>query len=173
MAQAHGWELTVQRPGFIWGAGRAAIGGMGRQAGPFYVLIGPATRLPLTHVDNCADCFVEATGNPAAIGQVFNVVDDDHIRVWRYAREHARGAGRRAVPIPVPYHLGLATTHLAAAVSRGLFGKKGRLPSILTPRRFEAQFKPLRFSNRRLREILRWSPPLGFAACLDRTYKAE
>jgi hypothetical protein len=55
-------------------------------------------------------------------------------------------------------------------VSRIFFGKKGRLPSLLTPRRFEAQFKPVRFSNRKLREKLQWKPPLNFDECLSTTY---
>jgi nucleoside-diphosphate-sugar epimerase len=173
LAAAHGFELTVLRPGFIWGSGRAEIAGMGRIVGRAYVMIGPTTRLPLTHVENCADCLVASLESPAAIGQVFNVVDDDVVRVWRYAREHARGTGRRGIPVPVPYVLGLAIAHLAAATSRLLFGRKGKLPSLLTPRRFEAQFKPLRYSNRRLREALGWKPPLRLAERLASTYASK
>jgi nucleoside-diphosphate-sugar epimerase len=169
-AKDHEWEVTVLRPGFIWGAGRAAIAGMGRRLGSCYLLIGPWTRLPLTHVENCADCFVASVENAAAIGQVFNVIDDDAVRVWRYAREYARGTGQAGIPVPIPYLAGLGLARLAALTSRLLFGKKGRLPSLLTPRRFVAQFKPLRFSNRNLRHGLGWSPPLSFEECLARTY---
>lgn len=170
MAARHGFQLTVLRPGFIWGAGRSEIAGMGRIFGRAYLMVGPATRLPLTHVENCADCVAAATENPAAIGRVFNVVDDDDVRVWRYAREHARRSGRRGFPIPVPYRVGLGIAHLAAATSRFFFGSKGKLPSLLTPRRFQAQFKPLRYRNRRLQEVLGWKAPLTFEACLTRTY---
>jgi nucleoside-diphosphate-sugar epimerase len=97
VARNRGWEVTVLRPGFIWGVGRAAIAGMGRNVGSFYVMVGPCTRLPLTHVENCADCFVAAIESPAASGQVFNVIDGDAVRVWRYAREFARGTGRRGL----------------------------------------------------------------------------
>lgn len=172
-AASLGLQLTVLRPGFIWGAGRAEIAGMGRVMGRAYVLVGPTTRLPLTHVENCADCVVAALENPGSVGEVFNVVDDDRIRVWRYAREHARGTHKRGIPIPIPYWLGLALAHLAATTSRVLFGRKGKLPSLLTPRRFEAQFKPLRYSSRKLRETLGWRPPLAFADCLERTYRSR
>jgi UDP-glucose 4-epimerase len=172
MTATHGFELTVLRPGFIWGRGRAEIAGMGRIFGRAYLMIGPATRLPLTHVDNCADCVAAATENADGIGQVFNVVDGDDVRVWRYAREHARRSGRRGFPVPVPYVAGLGLALLAAATSRVLFGGKGKLPSLLTPRRFQAQFKPLRYSTRRLREVLGWRPPLSFEQCLARTYGA-
>jgi UDP-glucose 4-epimerase len=169
-AQSGGWQLTVLRPGFIWGRGREVIAGMGRIVGSNYLLIGPLTRLPLTHVENCADCFAAALEHPAAVGEVFNVVDGDAVRVWRYAREHARATGGGGVPIPIPYLVGLGITHLAQFTSRRLFGEKGRLPSLLTPHRFVAQFKPLRFSNGKLRRVLGWSPPLGFEQCLARTY---
>lgn len=172
-AKDGGWQVTVLRPGFIWGVGRAAIAGMGRVLGSWYLLIGPWTRLPLTHVDNCADCFVTAVENPATIGHVFNVIDDDAVRVWRYAREHARGTARAGKPVPIPYLVGLGLAQLAALTSRLLFGKKGRLPSLLTPHRFVAQFKPLRFSNRKLREVMGWSPPVTFEECLARTYGPE
>jgi nucleoside-diphosphate-sugar epimerase len=168
-----GLELTVLRPGFIWGQGRAEPAGMGRVVGRAYVLFGPATRLPLTHVLNCADAIAVATENRAAIGGVFNVVDDDSVRVWRYAREHARGTGRVGFPLPVPYAVGMGVARLAGATSRFFFGEKGKLPSLFTPRRFEAQFKPLRYSNRRLREVLGWKAPLSFDACLARTFGAR
>ena len=55
-----------------------------------YLLFGPFTRLPLSYVDNCADCLVTAVENPAASGEIFNIIDGDEVRVWQYAREYAR-----------------------------------------------------------------------------------
>jgi nucleoside-diphosphate-sugar epimerase len=170
LAASHSWQLTVMRPGFIWGAGHADIAGMGRHFGRRYLMFGPFTRLPLTHVVNCADCLVNAVESPAAIGQSFNVIDGDQIRVLRYVREYARRSGEGGSLIPVPYYLGLGMAQLASLTSRALFGKKGKLPSLLTPRRYQAQFKPLRFSNKKLQEILQWSPPLDFDECLKLTY---
>jgi UDP-glucose 4-epimerase len=169
-AAAHGWGLTIMRPGFIWGPGHAAIAGMGRHFGPVYLLFGPLTRLPLAHVINCADCIVAAVESPSSVGENFNVVDGDDIRVWRYAHEYAKRTKQHGLFVPLPYQLGLGIAKLASLTSRALFGKKGKLPSILMPRRFESQFKPIRFSNQKLREILKWSPPLNFEECLNSTY---
>ena len=169
-AAANSWDLTVMRPGFIWGPDRALIAGMGRHFSGGYVMFGPFTRLPLTHVVNCADSIVKAVENHAAVGKIFNVVDDDDVRVWRYVREYAKGTRERGVPIPIPYFVGLGLAKLAALTSRMLFGPGGKLPSLLTPRRFEAQFKPLRFSNRTLRDVLAWRPPLSFAESVRATY---
>lgn len=165
-AAAHSWDLTVLRPGLIWGPGNAEIARMGRRFGRVYLMIGPFARLPLTYVTNCADCLVMALENPAAIGETFNVVDGDDIRVWRYVREYARCSGQRAILLPVPYSLAALVAHLASRTSRLLFGTKGRLPSLLMPRRFRSQFKPIRFSNQKLREKLAWSPRLSFDQCV-------
>jgi len=169
-AAAHHWDLTIMRPGFIWGSQHAAIAGMGRKFGRIYLLFGPTTRLPLSHVVNCADCIVAALECPRAIGQSFNVVDGDDIRVWRYAREYANRTREGGLFLPVPYRLGLGIAKLASMTSRIFFGKKGKLPSLLAARRFESQFKPVRFSNQKVMETLKWNPPLDFASCLEATY---
>lgn len=169
-AKKHSWDLTITRPGFIWGEGHAQIAGMGRQFGRLYLLFGPFTRLPLSHVDNCADCLVAAVENPAASGEIFNIIDGDEVRVWQYVREYARRSGQRGFLLPVPYRVGLGLAQLAAFTSRRLFGSKGKLPSLLTPRRFESQFKPMRFSNQKLRAKLTRTPSLSFKQCLDRTF---
>src|ERR1700732_565297 len=135
------------------------------QFGRIYLLFGPFTRLPLSHVENCADCLATAIENPASSGEILNLIDGDDIRVWRYAREYARRSGQRGFLLPVPYRVGLGVAQLAALTSRTLFGSKGKLPSLLTPRRFESQFKPIRFSNRQVTSVLDWSPRLSFDQC--------
>lgn len=169
-ATKHSWSVTTMRPGFIWGARHAEIAGMGRHFGRVYLMFGPFTRLPLSHVVNCADCLVSAVESEAAIDQVFNVIDGDEIRVWRYAREYARRSGQRGLLVPLPYGLGHGVARLASLVSGALFGKKGKVPSLLMPRRFEAQFKPVRFSNQKARRLLNWQPPASFNECLDLSF---
>jgi UDP-glucose 4-epimerase len=173
LARTHGWDLTIMRPGFMWGPSHAEIAGMGRRFGPLQLMFGPLSRLPLSHVVNCADALVAAIESQNSAGETFNVIDGDDIRVWRYAREYARRSGRGGVPLPLPYGVGLGIAQCASLVSRMLFGKKGKLPSLLTPPRFQQQFKPLRFSNKVLREKLAWTPPLDFDDCLRETYARE
>jgi nucleoside-diphosphate-sugar epimerase len=169
-AKDHAWNLTIARPGFVWGPQRASVAGLGRHRGPLYVMFGPFNRLPLCHVFNCADCLVTMLAAPAAIGGTFNVVDTDDVRVWRYVLEYVQRTGQPGLPVPVPYWLALAMARLASRVNETLFKGKLRLPSLLMARRFESQFKPLRFSNRKLHDLLAWTPPLNFEACLKQTY---
>jgi UDP-glucose 4-epimerase len=165
-------SLTMLRPGFIWGAGRSEIAGMGRRFARLYFSIGPLATLPLCHVENCADAIVTATESPAAVGETFNVIDHNDIRRWQYLYEYMRGTGQFGMVFAIPYNLGLQLAKLTSFIAFRVFGIT-RLPSILTPRRFEAQFKPLVFSNEKMRLRLGWIAPLRFKACLSATYKSK
>ena len=169
-AEANGLALTVLRPGFIWGEGHTELAGMGRKFGPLFVMFGPFTHLPLIHVVNCADAVAAALKAPAAIGETFNLVDDDDVSVWRYVREYMRCSGLRGIYLPLPYGLGLAVAKLAGWVSRRLFGERGQLPSLLATRRFRSQFRPLRFPNQKARTHLSWRGRLTFAQALEASY---
>lgn len=165
-AEHDGLELTVLRPGFVWGPGKEFVDGAGPRVGGVQVVFGPAGRLPLTHVVNCADCFAAAVGSDAAVGATLNVVDGDAPRTWRYARDVSGRAD--GVRVPVPYVLGFALVRLVHRVARALLGERLRLPSIFVPRRFEARFKPVRATGAEARRVLGWQPPLGYEEALNR-----
>lgn len=170
LSEKYAFNVTLMRPGFIWGPGHVEIAGMGRRYGRLYLMFGPLTRLPLSYVANCAGCLVSAVENKASSNQTFNVVDGDEVSVWRYAKEYARRSGHRGFFIPLPYSVGLGVAHMAALTSRMLFGERGKLPSILMPRRFQWQFKPIRFSNQKARQVLEWKPIVGFNESLDSSF---
>jgi nucleoside-diphosphate-sugar epimerase len=170
MADEHGWALTVLRPGFIWGRGNEDLAGLGQTLGRVQIVFGPSTHLALTHVDNCAHVFAEATEKPQAIGQTFNIVDDEGLTIWQYLRDFLRGTGQKRWRVPIPYRLAIVVVRLARWTSKRIFRGKGKLPSILVPSRFEARFKPLGFTNRKVREVLGWTPPLDRAEQFQRTY---
>lgn len=166
-ASQNGWDLTVLRPGFIWGRDHGYNAAMGHQVGKFQIVIGPLTRLPLTHVENCADLFALAVEDPRAKGETLNVVDSDGPRTWSFLREYLRGTGERRFRIPIPYPLAYWSIRLAFAT---VFRRNLKLPNLLIPCRFEGRLKPLRYTNRRAREVLGWRPPLGFRECFSRTF---
>ena len=166
-AEKHGWDLTVLRPGFIWGRDHSYLAALGQQFGRHHLVIGPLTRMPMTHVENCADAFVLAAVDARARGQTFNVVDGPGERIWTYLSDYVRGSDRPGWRLPVPYWLSIMMVRLAFAT---VFRTATKVPSILIPRRLEARLKPLRFENRRLRETLGWTPPLDYQQCLARTY---
>ncbi|XUM21785.1 NAD-dependent epimerase/dehydratase family protein [Bradyrhizobium oligotrophicum S58] len=165
--EEHGWDLTVLRPGFIWGRGHGYLAALGQQIGRHHVVIGPLTRIPMTHVENCADVFALAAADPRAIGQTLNVVDGPGERVWTYLSDYMRGTGERGLRLPIPHWLASTVVRLAFAT---VFRRATKVPAILTPKKFDAMLKPLRFDNRKLRETLGWTPPLDYEQCLARTY---
>lgn len=167
LAERHGWDLTVLRPGFIWGKDHADLASLGQKIGPIRLVIGPFSRTPVTHVENCADLFALCAFDPRARGATFNVVDGEGERIWSFLGDYLRGTGERGFRIPVPYLLAYLVVRLAYD---WLFDKNPKLPHVLVPCRFEGRLKPLRFSNRLAREVLGWTPPLDHRACLARTY---
>jgi UDP-glucose 4-epimerase len=168
VARRAGLDLTVLRPGYLWGPGNELVVGVGQRVGGGQLVIGPLARLPLTHVENCADCFVAATESDAAVGATFNVVDGHGIRTWRYARDVSGGSGLR---IPVPYALAFGLVRAVHRVARVVLGSRVRLPSIFVPRRFEARFKPVRSRPAELERVLGWRPPLSYDEALRRTIR--
>jgi nucleoside-diphosphate-sugar epimerase len=163
----HGWDLTVLRPGFIWGRDHGYLAALGQQLGRHHLVIGPLTRIPMTHVENCADVFALAATDARAQGQILNVVDGPGERIWSYLSDHLRLSGQSGWCLPVPYTLAIWAVRLAFAT---VFRLATKVPGILIPSRFESRFKPLRFQDRRLRETLAWNPPLDYQQCLARTY---
>ncbi len=165
-ADEHGWDLTVLRPGFIWGRDHGYMAALGQQFGRHHLVIGPFTRIPMTHVENCADAFALAAVNERGRGQTLNVVDGPGERIWTYLSDYMRGGGQPGWRLPVPYWLAFMTVRLASAT---VFRTATKVPSILIPCRFESRLKPLCFENRKLRETLGWTPRLDYKLCLART----
>ncbi len=170
LAEEHRWDLTVLRPGFIWGRDHTYLAALGQQVGKLHFVIGPLARMPMTHVENCADLFALAATDTRARGQTFNVVDGAGERIWSFLGSHLRGTGEAGLRFPVPYLLAFSLVRLAFAT---VFKRNLKLPQVLVPCRFESRLKPLRYTNRRAREVLGWKPPLVHGECLARTYGAH
>ena len=163
----HGWDLTVLRPGFIWGRDHGYLAACGQRIGRLHVVIGPFSHLPLTHVDNCADLFARAATDPRAAGQTLNVVDGTGERIWSYLGDHLRNSGEAGFRVPLPYTVAFGVVRLAFAT---ILKRNEKLPHVLVPCRFESRLKPLRYTNRRALELLGWYPPHDYPECLRRTY---
>jgi UDP-glucose 4-epimerase len=123
--------------------------------------------MPMTHVDNCADLFARAATDARAAGLTLNVIDGPGERIWSYLGDHLRLSGQRGYRLPLPYTLVFATVKLAFATA---FKRNEKLPHLLVPCRLESRLKPLRYTNRRAREVLDWRPPFDYQECLQRTY---
>lgn len=170
MAAEGAFELTVLRPGFVWGRDHVRLAGMGQRYGGLYVVFGRSTLLPLTYVENCADAFAIATPIDGAQGETFNVVDDEPVTSRRYTTEYLRRTGTPGSVVSLPYGSALAISRLGSAVGARIFRDGGHLPDVLAPARFEALFKPLQFPNDKIHARLAWTPRVRFEEALLRSY---
>ncbi len=166
-AARHNWDLTVLRPGFIWGRDKSYLAALGQQIGSLHIVIGPFTRIPMTHVENCADLFAVTAGDARAIGQTFNVVDDRGQRIWTFLGDYLAGIKERGFRIPIPYSL---TYRVVDLLYRNMFNRNNKLPQILIPCRFEGRLKPLHYTSQKATDVLGWKPPLSYAECLKRSF---
>jgi len=170
---AQGWQLTILRPGFIWGPGNELpLGSLGPTFGRFQVVLSPLRALPFTHFVNCARAFRDALESPQAVGAIVNIVDPEPITAWRFAGEAARRGRLGSVRVPVPHALAWPFVRVVALAARVVLGASAHLPSILVPRRFAQGYRPLRYSAAKAQQALRWRPPLSIEAALAATWRS-
>lgn len=172
MSAEHGFDLTILRPGIIWGKGNEYPPGIAQPLGPVHLVFGRSARLPLTYVENCAEAFVRTAETDATIGETLNVVDDAGTPTAQFVREHLRRSGLRGVVVEVPYGIAAAAVRAVWDASRRIFGRPGHLPGIFVPARFVARFKSLTYSNDRLRALTDWTPRYTLDKAFGRTYSA-
>lgn len=172
-AESNGWNLTILRPGFIWGADHELIAGIGQSVGNWHVVIGGRRPLPLTYVENCAECFLSALESSHSDPETFNVIDTDAVSAWQYMGQCIDAGivgGRRFY---LPYWMALGVAQLASWTSRMLFGPTGKLPGLFVPIKFRARFRPLKFPNRKARKQLNWHSKYTMRAAWQRVQLGE
>jgi UDP-glucose 4-epimerase len=171
MSEAHAWQLTIVRPGFIWGPGNELpAAGIGPSVDGAHLVFGPSRHLPLVHVENCAALLRSVVESPRAVGEVFNAVDEEPVTAWRMMGEHLRRTGSGGFRLPLPCWLVRLAIASVAFVARAILGPRAQLPTLFVPARFAQRFKPLRYDTEKLQSVLDWHPPLDFETCLRRTY---
>jgi len=147
--------LVVVRPGVIYGAGRDPLSRrVGLSVGRMIIRMGSRQLLPYVHVEECAAGVVLAVTTPGIEGEAFNLVDTklmtarDFLKVYRVSRP-----GLAVIPVP----------HWAIGPLSRLNvwyhqWSSGQLPAVLTPRKSQAFWKRLQYSNAKATAVLGWNP---------------
>ena len=172
-AAAEGRELTVLRPGLIYGPGELWHSLLGVEVLPsLWLGAGLRSTLPMAWVENVADAFVCAAAQHPLAGATVNLVDDRLPSISRYARavRPLVDGTPRIVQLGYPGARGVVA--LAAAVNRRWLGGRLKLPGGLSPSPFEARFRPLRYSNQAAKDLLGWRPRYEFPETLQRAATA-
>lgn len=170
LSEQYHWDLTVLRPGYVWGEGGEWVYGLGIRAGPTLAVIAPQGHLPLTHVRNCADRFATMIDDERSFGQTYNVVDGHPLSTWDYASRYQAWVGTGGIRLPLPYPMGRLAAQAVSAAVGAMVRRPTRLPSLFVPASFEARFKPLVHNHAKLTRELGWHPPLSLAEALADTF---
>ncbi|SFN00140.1 NAD-dependent epimerase/dehydratase family protein [Dokdonella immobilis] len=158
---------VILRPGQIFGPGaekvtpNAVIGLAGR-----WVAVGDgAMSLPLVFVDDVVDALLLAAEAPAALGKVFNIVDTTVVSQQQYLQRAQRKLGDELRVVRVPTGL-----FMALGFGVELLGKVLRRDVPLTRYRVRSLRPLANFDTRAAREELGWTPRVGSARGLERTF---
>jgi nucleoside-diphosphate-sugar epimerase len=164
-----GIPLCVLRPGVIYGPGGSPLSGrIGLSLGGVFLHLGGRNLLPLSYVENCAEAIAIAGESfSAAMGQIYNVHDDDLPTCSAYLARYRREVRPLRV-VSLPYRV----TYLASAwIEEYSRRSQGQLPPFLTPYRTAVSWKGTRFSNARLKS-LGWRQVVATEEGLRRTFTA-
>jgi nucleoside-diphosphate-sugar epimerase len=154
----HGVPFVLVRPGVVYGPGKHAISGrVGVDTFGVFLHLGGGNQMPVTYVDNCAQAIVLAGLRKGVEGEVFNVVDDDLPSSRKFLRLYKRNV-RPFRSIYVPHALSYLFCYLWEKYSQW---SDGQLPPVFTRDEWKAFWKPTRYSNRKLKERLGWSPGIS------------
>ena len=164
----HGVRYAIVRPGSVYGARKSDITGrVGINTFGPYLHLGGSNTIPFTFVDNCADAIVLAGLVEGVDGEAFNVVDDNLPSSRQFLRLYKKRASFSS--IYVPHALSYALCYLWERYSEW---SQGQLPPVFNRKRWHAEWKKTRYSNRKLKTRLGWIPKVPTAEGLLRYAEA-
>jgi nucleoside-diphosphate-sugar epimerase len=161
-----GLPFVVIRPGVIYGPGRGALSNrIGLQVGGRMFRIGGRRQLPYVYVDHVATALRQAGLEPGVTGEAFNVLDDE-LPSGKQVLGMYRHAGRQVKSVWIPQ---CTIGPLSSLYERYSRWSQGQLPAVITRYRTDSMWKPLRFTNAKAKQRLKWSPHLAFAEAFQRS----
>ena len=155
---------VIIRPGYVYGAGKQAISGrVGIDSFGIFLHLGGSNTIPLTYVDNCADAIALAGVARGVDGEVFNVVDDELPSSRRFLRLYKKNV-RRFTSLYVPHAVSYGLCWLWERYS---VWSEDQLPPVFNRSRWYANWRKTRYSNKKLKARVGWTPrvstPVGLA----------
>jgi nucleoside-diphosphate-sugar epimerase len=162
-----GIPYVIVRPGYVYGPGKDAITGrVGIDTFGLFLHLGGPNTLPLTFVDNCAQAIMRAGIVKNVDGHVFNVVDDDLPTSRQFLRLYKRHAGQFK-SLYLPHAVSYAACWLWERYSGW---SQGQVPPAFNRRSWHAYWKKTRYSNKKLKTELGWTPAVSTAEGLSRYF---
>ena len=173
VARARGVETVVVRPATVYGPRSTEMVGEIARAirGRHMVLIDRGRAIAgLVYVDNLVDALGLALRSAAAPGEAFDVTDGLDVTWRRFTDDLARGLGcppvRFSLPFAVAHGLGFALEHGYRTLRRAT---GVTVPALLSRQAVHVLGVDQDFSAARARELLGWTPRVGYEAGLEAT----
>ncbi|HEV7501827.1 MAG TPA: NAD-dependent epimerase/dehydratase family protein [Vicinamibacteria bacterium] len=147
----HGFPMVVVRPGVIYGPGSGTLlpPRVGMNLFGLFVHLGRRNLLPLTYAENCAEAIVVAGSCPGAVGNTYNLVDDELPTSEAFLAHYRKEVAPLRV-LSVPYFAAVAISFLA---ERYHIRSRGQLPAVFTPYKTRTTWGGNTFSNERIKSI--------------------
>ena len=167
--RAYEGDVTILRPGMIYGRDNLWHALIGAKVGERWLKIGGKATLPMAYVENCAGAIACAINAPAAVGQTINIVDDNLPTQNTYLDQLLMHTPEPPRIIPVPWFVMRSIANLAWWVNTALLDKQARLPGILVPAKLQGRFKPLKYNNTQAKALLNWTPDYSLVEAFERS----
>jgi nucleoside-diphosphate-sugar epimerase len=165
-------DLAIIRPGVIYGEDKGLLGpriGLRLPGIPIFLQIGSNARLPLTHVQNCADAIACAGLSPNKPVGTFNIVDDECPTQKQYVKEYEKHFGTIPKRIVIPYRLFLWLSSVYWMLHKL---SKGNLPPVFSSYKAKSMYRRFNFSNQKAKKELGWTPKVSLQDGLAQSYQA-
>lgn len=160
---------VIVRPGHVFGPGNEAISArVGIGTFGTFLHLGGSNIIPFTFVDNCAEAIILAGLRPGVESEVFNVVDD-HLPSSRNFLSLYKKEVTRFRSLYLPHFFSFILCWFWELFSTW---SEGQLPPVFNRRRWHAFWKKTRYSNKKLKQRLGWTPRISMAEGLDRYFEA-
>ena len=145
-----GIELTVVRPGFIYGPGQSQLPArLGLTLGGCLLQTSASTPLPITYLDNCADAVVFCGSEKHAGNATYNIIDDRPPTGVEYLQRH-----RRVTQGPHVFRTPFSALATLCYLNRlGNKWSSGQIPLALTRYKAASIWRGHRFSNEKLKSL--------------------
>ena len=169
-AAGHGWQLTVIRPGMIYGRDNLFNAWVGMNGtGRTWLRTGTFAQIPLTYVEHCAEAIVLAAERPEAVGQTINVVDDRPPTQRAYAKLLQSRTNPRPRIVPLPWTALRTIARLGYWWNKYALKGRAKIPGIVSPGKLHARCKPMRYRNDLAKRLLGWGPRYTLEQAVDRS----
>jgi nucleoside-diphosphate-sugar epimerase len=189
-AQVDGATVTIVRPGMIYSADNLWSTRLGFTKGSIGINIGNLAPLPLVSVEDCANAIILAAIRANFISDIYipkdttnrhigaleyiNIIGDEQPTQKEFlALLRVHNNFKRKNIVTIPWWLVKNISKLLFLV--GILDKKiiATLPVIMIEPALHARFKPLKYSNCRLKDRLNWKPTIDLISILKNSNKGS